>query len=135
KPRLPASALRAAIAKLVEANLLKLDGAWLRLRDHEVTMSDADEALWQSIAPLLGGDARFRPPRVGDIAGLLDEREEDIRRLLKLAARMGRVHEVAHDHFFLRATVAELVGILSEMDAAFDGGWFIAARFRDRVDS
>ncbi|MGH8008420.1 MAG: SelB C-terminal domain-containing protein, partial [Candidatus Binatia bacterium] len=22
-----------------------------------------------------------------------------------------------------------------DMDAAFDGGWFIAARFRDRVDS
>ena len=135
KPRLPAPAFRAAIAALIEADLLRLDGAWLRLRDHEVTMSDADEALWQRIAPLLGGDARFRPPRVRDIAGLLDEREEDIRRLLKLAGRMGRVHEVAHDHFFLRATIAEMIGILSDMDAAFDSGWFIAARFRDRVDS
>ena len=135
KPRLPAPAFRAAIAALVEADLLRLDGAWLRLRDHEVTMSAADEALWQRIAPLLGGDARFRPPRVRDIAGLLDEREEDIRRLLKLAGRMGRVHEVAHDHFFLRATIAEMIGILSDMDAAFDSGWFIAARFRDRVDS
>lgn len=135
KPRLPAPAFRAAIAALVEADLLRLDGAWLRLRDHEVTMSDADEALWQRIAPLLGGDARFRPPRVRDIEGVLDEREEDIRRLLKLAGRMGRVHEVAHDHFFLRATIAEMIGILSDMDAAFDSGWFIAARFRDRVDS
>ncbi|KAB2711288.1 selenocysteine-specific translation elongation factor [Brucella intermedia] len=135
KPRLRAPAFRAAIAALIEADLLRLDGAWLRLRDHEVTMSDADEALWQRIAPLLGGDARFRPPRVRDIAGLLDEREEDIRRLLKLAGRMGRVHEVAHDHFFLRATIAEMIGILSDMDVAFDSGWFIAARFRDRVDS
>ncbi len=135
KPRLPAPAFRAAVAALIEADLLRLDGAWLRLRGHEVTMSDADEALWQRIAPLLGGDARFRPPRVRDIAGLLDEREEDIRRLLKLAGRMGRVHEVAHDHFFLRATIAEMIGILSDMDAAFDSGWFIAARFRDRVDS
>ncbi|WP_247997720.1 selenocysteine-specific translation elongation factor [Brucella tritici] len=135
KPRLPAPAFRAAIAALVEADLLRLDGAWLRLRDHEVTMSDADETLWQRIAPLLGGEARFRPPRVRDISGLLDEREEDIRRLLKLSGRMGRVHEVAHDHFFLRGTIAEMIGILSDMDAAFDGGWFIAARFRDRVDS
>lgn len=135
KPRLLAPAFRAAIAALIEADLLRLDGAWLRLRDHEVTMSDAGEALWQRIAPLLGGDARFRPPRVRDIAGLLEEREEDIRRLLKLAGRMGRVHEVAHDHFFLRATIAEMIGILSDMDAAFDSGWFIAARFRDRVDS
>ncbi len=98
-------------------------------------MSDADEALWQRIAPLLGGEARFRPPRVRDITGLLDEREEDIRRLLKLSGRMGRVHEVAQDHFFLRGTIAEMIGILSDMDAAFDSGWFIAARFRDRVDS
>jgi selenocysteine-specific elongation factor len=135
KPRLPAPAFRAAIAALVEADLLRLDGAWLRLRDHEVTMSDVDEALWQHIAPLLEGNARFRPPRVRDIAGLLDEREEDIRRLLKLSGRMGLVHEVAHDHFFLRATITEMIGILSDMDAAFDSGWFIAARFRDRVDS
>lgn len=28
-----------------------------------------------------------------------------------------------------------MIGILSDMDAAFDSGWFIAARFRDRVDS
>ncbi|MFB8339677.1 selenocysteine-specific translation elongation factor [Brucella cytisi] len=135
KPRLPAPAFRAAIAALVEADLLRLDGAWLRLRDHEVTMSDVDEALWLHIAPLLEGNARFRPPRVRDIAGLLDEREEDIRRLLKLSGRMGLVHEVAHDHFFLRATITEMIGILSDMDAAFDSGWFIAARFRDRVDS
>ncbi len=53
-------------------------------------MSDVDEALWLHIAPLLEGNARFRPPRVRDIAGLLDEREEDIRRLLKLSGRMGR---------------------------------------------
>ncbi len=45
------------------------------------------------------------------------------------------MHEVAHDHFFLRATITEMIGILSDMDAAFDSGWFIAARFRDRVDS
>ncbi|OIS94994.1 selenocysteine-specific translation elongation factor [Brucella cytisi] len=135
KPRLPAPAFRAAIAALVEADLLRLDGAWLRLRDHEVTMSDVDEALWLHIAPLLEGNARFRPPRVRDIAGLLDEREEDIRRLLKLSGRMGLVHEVAHDHFFLRATITEMIRILSDMDAAFDSGWFIAARFRDRVDS
>lgn len=135
RPRLPASAFRAAITALTDAQLVKLDGAWLRLTDHEVTMSDADTALWQRIAPMLGGEARFRPPRVRDIAGLLDEREEEIRRILKLGCRMGRVHEVAHDHFFQRSTIAEMIGILSAIDEEFDGGWFIAARFRDRVDS
>ncbi|MDH7787072.1 selenocysteine-specific elongation factor [Ochrobactrum sp. 19YEA23] len=135
KPRLPASAFRAAIAALTDAQLVKLDGAWLRLSDHEVTLSDADTALWERIAPMLGGEARFRPPRVRDIAGLLDEKEEEIRRILKLGGRMGRVHEVANDHFFQRSTIAEMIAILSVMDAEFDSGWFIAARFRDRVDS
>ncbi|MFK3667023.1 selenocysteine-specific translation elongation factor [Ochrobactrum teleogrylli] len=135
KPRLPASAFRAAIAALTDAQLVKLDGAWLRLSEHEVTMSDADAVLWERIAPMLGGEARFRPPRVRDIAGLAGEKEEDIRRILKLGGRMGRVHEVAHDHFFKRDTIAEMIGILSVMDEEFDSGWFIAARFRDRVDS
>ncbi|MBJ6133445.1 selenocysteine-specific translation elongation factor [Ochrobactrum sp. Q0168] len=135
KPRLPASAFRAAIAALTDAQLVQLDGAWLRLSDHEVAMSDADTALWERIAPMLDGEARFRPPRVRDIAGLLDEKEEEIRRILKLGGRMGRVHEVAHDHFFQRGTIAEMIGILAVMDKEFDSGWFIAARFRDRVDS
>ncbi len=98
-------------------------------------MGEADDALWRRIEPLIGGEARFRPPRVRDIAGILGEPEEAVRRLLKLAGRMGHVHEVAHDHFFLRGTVAEMVGILEDMDASFESGWFIAARFRDRIDS
>ncbi len=71
RPRLPTSAFRAAIAALGEQDLVRLDGAWLRLRDHEVTMSEADETIWREVAPLLEGEARFRPPRVRDIAGFL----------------------------------------------------------------
>jgi selenocysteine-specific elongation factor len=46
---------------------------------------------------------------------------------------MGRVHEVAHDHFFLRDTVGEMVGIAAELDAG--RGLFSAAEFRDRLDN
>ena len=42
---------------------------------------------------------------------LIGEPEADIRRLLKLLGRMGKVDEVAPDHFFLRDTVAEMVEI------------------------
>ena len=44
---------------------------------------------------LLGDEARFRPPRVRDIAGALEVPETEIRRLLKLAARLGRVDQIA----------------------------------------
>ena len=46
---------------------------------------------------------------------------------------MGRVHEVSHDHFFLRDTVGEMVGIAAELDA--EHGLFSAAQFRDRLDN
>ena len=40
-----------------------------------------------------------------------------MRRLLKLLGRMGKVDEVAHDHFFLRGTVAEMVEIIVDIAA------------------
>lgn len=135
QPRLPAPAFRVALLALREEGLVVLDGAWLRLAGHEATMGPQEKRLWQQTEPMLGGAARFRPPRVRDIATSLGEREDDIRHLLKLASRMGRVHEVAQDRFFLRDTITELVAILTDLDVARDHGWFIAGCFRDRVDS
>ncbi|MEP9371682.1 selenocysteine-specific translation elongation factor [Mesorhizobium sp. KR1-2] len=135
RPRLPAPAFRTALTVLREEGLVVLDGAWLRLAGHEATMGPREERLWRQVEPLLGDGARFRPPRVRDIAELLGEREDDIRHLLKLAGRMGRVHEVAQDRFFLRTTIAEMVTILTDLDASREDGWFIAGCFRDHVDS
>ena len=87
------------------------------------------------MAPLLGGQDRFRPPRVRDMAGVLGAREGDVRRLLKLLGRMGKVDEVAHDHFFLRSTVAEMVEIMIDISAKAADGQFSAGQFRDRVDN
>ena len=58
-----------------------------------------------------------------------------MRRLLKLLGRMGRIDEVAHDHFFLRDTVAEMVEIAADVAAHAEGGQFTAAQFRDRLDN
>ena len=135
EPRLPVPAFRAALQRLIAAGEIVLDGAWVRLIGHQATMAQADERLWSEIEPLLGGPERFRPPRVRDIAGLLAVPEPEVRRLMKLGSRMGRVHEVAHDHFFLRATVAEMVAIIARIDAATDAGWFTAAQFRDQVEN
>ena len=132
-PRLPAPAFRALLQTLAREAKLALDGAWVRLAGHEVRLAPVDEELWQAIATMLGGAARFRPPRVRNIAGLLDLPEEEIRRLSKLLARMGRVHEISQDHFFLRDVVGEMVGIAAELDARH--GLFTAAQFRDRLDN
>ena len=135
EPRLPAPALLSVLQGLVRAKDIALDGAWVRLAGHEVRLTDEDEKLWTRIASMLAGAERFRPPRVRDIATLLGLRETDVRRLLKLLGRMGRVDEVALDHFFLRATVTEMVGIIVDLSQTQPAGQFIASQFRDRLDN
>ena len=135
EPRLPAPALRSALQGLVRTGDIALDGAWVRLAKHEVRLTDDDEKLWTKVAPLLSGAERFRPPRVRDISTILGIREADVRRLLKLLGRLGRVDEVALDHFFLRATVAEMIGIIFDLAQTQPLGEFIASQFRDRIDS
>ena len=135
EPRLPAPALLAVLHALVRGREIALDGAWVRLAGHEVRLTDDDERLWARLAPLLSGAERFRPPRVRDIANLLVVKEQAIRRVLKLLGRMGRVDEVAHDHFFLRGTVAEMVGIVVSLGESEPHGEFTASQFRDQMDN
>jgi selenocysteine-specific elongation factor len=132
EPALSAAAFDAALAR-AELEEVMGEGGFLRLRAHRVHLSLEDEDVWAGIAPLLGGEARFRPPRVRDIAAVLVRPEEDIRRLLKLAGRLGRVDQVAHDHFFLRSTVSEMVTIAAELASRTANGAFVAAQFRDRL--
>ena len=134
QPRLPAALFRAALSQLAAAGDLVVIGSWIRRPEHEIRLTPEDEVLWIRIAPLIGAGERFRPPRVRDIGQLLGRREEDIRRLFRLAGRRGDVHEVALDHFFLRDTVSEMVGIAAELAAA-DAAGFNAAQFRDRLDN
>jgi selenocysteine-specific elongation factor len=133
--RLPVPAFRAALERQAKAGDLVLEGAFLRLPGHEVRLDPADEELYARIEPLLGAEARFRPPRVRDIAGLLGVAELEVRRLLKACARLGRVDQVAHDHFFTRATTAEMVRIAIDVAAGSENGEFVAAAFRDRMDN
>ena len=135
QPRLPSPAFIAALQQVASSAAIVLDGAFVRLAAHTVRLTPKDEAAWDAIAPLLGGTERFRPPRVRDIAGMTGLVERDVRRLLKLTGRMGRVDEVAHDNFFLRGTVQEMATILDDISAQAEGGAFTAAQFRDRVQN
>ena len=74
-------------------------------------------------------------PLVRDIEAAAPYPERDVRRLLKLAGRLGWADEVAHDHFFLRPTVHEMTTIVADLAAHGEDGVFTAAQFRDRVDN
>lgn len=134
QPRLPAPAFAALLQALTRDGVTALDGAWVKLPGHVVRLSAKDETLWARMEPLLTGEARFRPPRVRDIAHLLDENEVDIRRLFKMLSRMGRVDEIAQDHFFLRDALAEIVDISRDIAETSEDRQLTAAQLRDRLD-
>jgi selenocysteine-specific elongation factor len=133
--RLPAPAFSAALQALARVKEVALDGAWVRLPDHEARLTADEETLWRAVRPLLAGKERFRPPRVRDMSGMIGSAEAEIRRLCKLLGRLGKVDEVAEDHFFLRSTVAEMAEIAADLAAKAPDGQFAAAAFRDRLDN
>jgi selenocysteine-specific elongation factor len=135
EPRLPARAFAVALEREELARQVVREAGFVRLVSHFVRPSPEDEAIWARIGPLIGGEHRFRPPRVRDLATLLDEPEERIRRVLRLVARLGRVDQVAHDHFFLRATVAEMATIVESVAARSASGVFTAAQVRDHLSN
>jgi selenocysteine-specific elongation factor len=135
EPRLSVPAFTQALLHADVRPQVIRDGAFVRLASHVPVASPEDEAAWRAIAPLLGGEARFRPPRVRDIAGLMGRPEVDVRQRMKSAARRGLADEIAHDHFFLREVVHEMVLIALDIARQVPDGRFTAAQFRDRLDN
>ncbi len=135
EPRLPSKVFSSVLQMLAREGEVVLEGALARMPSHQARLSPADETLWAMITPLVSGAARFRPPRVGEIATQVATPGNEVRRLLKSLSRMGQTNEVATDHFFLRDTVAEMVEIAADIAAQNANGQFGAAQFRDRLDN
>ncbi len=133
-PRLPAPLFRTLLRGFAADGWLVLDGAWLRLASHRIEITPVEQELWEEIRPMLSAGERFRPPRVRDIARSLQEDEDAIRRLLRRFRQAAALDEIAHDHFFLRPVLTEMVRELPALQQAGDG-WFTAAQFRDRLEA
>lgn len=129
KRRWPAAVFKALLDREIRAKAVVVDGAFLRLPGHSLKLGARDEALWHKISADMTRD-RFKPPRVRDFAQAYGATEVDTRRLLQRLSKLGRVVEVAPDHFFLRPVVAEMVAIVNGFDHEFS-----AAEFRDRLDN
>ncbi len=128
--RLAPEAFAALAAHLLRRGEIAAAGAWLRLPGHAPRLSAEHEALWAEIRPLLQVEARFKPPRVNELAATLRRREETVRGLCKRLARRGDLDEIVEDHFLLRDAVAELA---EAARATAADGWFSAAQYRDRI--
>jgi selenocysteine-specific elongation factor len=129
KKRWPIPVFGILLDREVRAKKVTVDGPFLRIPGHSLTLGPRDEALWNKVAAELRRE-RFKPPRVRDFAQAYSVPEPDMRRLLQRLARIGRVVEVTPDQYFLRPVVAEMIGIAN----AF-GRDFTAAEFRDKLDN
>lgn len=129
-PQLPETTGRQLIERLVATGKLVAHGPFVAQPGHHASLSEADEALWQRLAPRIVA-ARFQPPRVRDLAASESLDEGRIREALNACARLGRLYQVRRDHFYPAATVAEMAAIVQALER--EHGRIRAAAFRDRV--
>lgn len=129
--RWPKPVFHAALVELGREKKIAQEGGFLRLPGHAVRLLPAEEKLWERVAPRLAAE-RFQPPRVRDLAELLAADENALRQMLRRAAKLGRVVQIAPDHFFLRASAAEMAHLLAELSSGGQAT-VTAAGFRDRL--
>ncbi len=126
----PRALADAVIERARHADTLRQDGAFLCLANHRARLSPTDEALWDILQDDLVAD-RFRPPRVRDLVARTRMSEPMLRASMRRFARLSWLVEVAPDHFYMRAAVAEMVTMAAEI--ANRDGDISAGAFRDRL--
>lgn len=131
-PSLNAATFIALVDTQKAAGRLSQTGAWLHLPEHRLELSTDDRERFDRARVLLDRASEpNNPPRVRDIARELGEDEPAIRKLFVRLASQGEVYKVAHDHYFLPATVDALARIVADLQIG--DGVARAAAFRDRI--
>ncbi|ADC62325.1 selenocysteine-specific translation elongation factor [Allochromatium vinosum] len=126
--RLARPVFAALRAELLASGAIAQTRTWLHRPSHRASVSDSDRACFAAWRPLL--DAKpYNPPRVRDVAKATGTPEHEVRRLFKRLARAGELYPVAHDHYFTAGAVAELAGIVRQLNV--EQGAARAAPFRD----
>ena len=118
------------VGELLAEERLAQTRAWLHLPTHEASLAAADRELFARLKLLLDA-APFNPPRVRDVGKAAGLPEDIVRQLFRRVARAGELYPVAHDHYYTAAAVAELAGLVKQLDD--EQGAARAAALRDRL--
>ncbi|MBA3595996.1 MAG: selenocysteine-specific translation elongation factor [Methylibium sp.] len=127
----PDTAIVAGLMDSATAQLRVLRlGARFQLSGHCVILSTVEQQLWQRARPRLDA-AGLAPPQVPELAGDLGVTEEDLRTLFCRLARMGQLHRVRREVFFLPHTVALLAAQTQALARDRPRGVVTVGPFRD----
>jgi selenocysteine-specific elongation factor len=89
------------VAELTASGLLLRSGPYLRLAGHEPSLLPAEQKLWERMKPWLD-EAGLKPPKLADLVARERQLKPDqVLRLLRKLARMGKVYAVGNDYFVL----------------------------------
>ena len=130
-PQRPEAAVLASLldTAIAQQRVLRVDARY-QLAAHRVTLSAAEQQLWERALPRLVC-AGLAPPQVAELARDLGVNEESLRTLLCRLARMGRLHRVRREVFFLPQTVARLAAQTEALAQATPRGVVTVGPFRD----
>ncbi|PYY69013.1 selenocysteine-specific translation elongation factor [Pseudomonas jessenii] len=112
--------------ELLASGAIASRGPWLHLPEHQVRLSEEDQALWQRLQPLFD-QAGFDPPWVRN----LGHEEATARALLLKMARLGLLHQVVRDLFYTDSMIHQLAAMLLQLADA--NPVIQVAAFRDAV--
>ena len=132
---MPETLVQAVMERLVAGADLARDGGVYRLPSHKLGLDHGDARLWDRAAPLLGGEARFRPPLGIELAAVLGARDFDVRRVLRMKGKEGAVAEIGEDRFLLMSTLREIAAVIKDIHATAQDGRFGVADLRDRLNN
>lgn len=135
--RLSPVVFEAALLELIRDGTVVREGMGVRAKSHRAAMAAADLALWDRVRERLEAvldDGGLRPPRVREIAEETGIDLKVLEALLARAARLGLVHKVADNRYFLPANLLRLGEVAEAMAASAPNAQFDAKDYRDRTD-
>lgn len=105
-------------------------GPWLHMPEHRVRLNAEDEALKKQLWPHIEAGG-INPPWVRDLARLESCDESQVRALLLKLARLGHLHQVVRDLFYLDSAIEQLA--LCAITLAQDNDTLEVVDFRDAL--
>lgn len=120
----------ALLLDLLKDKAIVREGSGISLQGHRPALLASDAEMWERISELLDVDD-LRPPRVREIAEELDIDLRVLEQLLGRVTRMGLVHRVADNRYYLVETLRRLGQVAETLCRKSPEATFDARAFRD----